>query len=123
MLVFQYPQRLDASHKTHCPLLVRSILLSWSALPLLVNHTKAVLLPKLSSMCLPFTSPHYNRARQQDPRVGVVSESVKLLIGVHYSTIPLLLEPALSLLGAGHLIAFGADQPTRISPWRAGRFL
>ena len=34
------------------------------------------------SMCLPFTSPHYNRARQQDPRVGVVPESVKLLIGV-----------------------------------------
>ena len=33
---------------------------------------------------LPFTSPHYNRARQQDPRVGVVPESVKLLIGVHY---------------------------------------
>ena len=38
-----------------------------------------------SSMCLPFTSPHYNRARQQDPRVGVVPETVKLLIGVHYT--------------------------------------
>ena len=37
-----------------------------------------------SSMRLPFTSPHYNRARQQDPRVGVVPESVKLLIGVYY---------------------------------------
>ena len=47
--------------------------------------------------------------------MGVVPESVKLLIGVHYNVIPLLLEPALSLLGAGHLITFGADQPTRIS--------
>ena len=75
------------------------------------------------SMYLPFTSPHYNRTRQQDPRVGVVPESVKLLIGVHYNVIPLLLEPALSLLGAGHLIAFSADQPTGISPRRAGRFL
>ena len=37
---------------------------------------------------LPFTSPHYNRARQQDPRVGVVPDSVKLLIGVHYKYNP-----------------------------------
>lgn len=64
-------------------------------------------------MYLPFTSPHYNRARQQDPRVGVVPESVKLLIGVHYNVFPLLLEPAFSLLGAGRLITFGADQPMR----------
>lgn len=55
-------------------------------------------------MCLPFTSPHYNRARQQDLRVGVVPESVKLLIGVHYNVTPLLLEPALSLLVTSHLI-------------------
>lgn len=47
--------------------------------------------------------------------MGVVPESVKLLIGVHYNVIPLLLEPALSLLGAGHLIAFSADQPVRVS--------
>ena len=55
--------------------------------------------------------------------MGVVPELVKLLIGVHYNVIPLLLEPALSLLGADHLIAFGVDQPARISLWRAGRVL
>ena len=63
---------------------------------------------------LPFTSPHYNRARQQDPRVGVVPELVKLLIGVHYNVIPLLLEPALSLLVTRRLITFGAHCPTRM---------
>ena len=47
--------------------------------------------------------------------MGVAPESVKLLIGVHYNVFPLLLEPALSLLGADHLIAFGVDQPARIS--------
>ena len=64
-------------------------------------------------MYLPFTSPHYNRARQQDPRVGVVPESVKLLIGVRYKVIPLLLEPALSLLGADTLFPSCINQPTR----------
>ena len=64
-------------------------------------------------MCLPFTSPHYNRARQQDPRVGVVPESVKLLIGVHYNVIPLLPEPALSLLGADTLFPSCINQPVR----------
>ena len=49
--------------------------------------------------------------------MGVVPESVKLLIGVHYNVIPLLLEPALSLLGADHLITFGVDQPAHIA-WR-----
>ena len=66
-----------------------------------------------SSMSLPFTSPHYNRARQQDPRVGVAPESVKLLIGVHYNVIPLLLEPALSLLGADTLFPSCTNQPAR----------
>ena len=47
--------------------------------------------------------------------MGVVPETVKLLIGVHYNVIPLLLEPALSLLGADHLITFGVDQPARVS--------
>ena len=68
---------------------------------------------RCQSTYLPFTSPHYNRARQQDPRVGVVPESVKLLIGVHYSIIPLLLEPALSLLGADTLFPSCTNQPAR----------
>ena len=54
-----------------------------------------------SSMCLPFTSPHYNRARQQDPRVGVVPESVKLLIGVHYKCIPSLARASSFATGRG----------------------
>ena len=50
---------------------------------------------------LPFTSPHYNRARQQDPRVGVVPESVKLLIGVHYKCNPSLARASSFATGRG----------------------
>ena len=59
-----------------------------------------------SSMCLPFTSPHYNRARQQDPRVGVVPESVKLLIGVHYKCIPSLARASSFATGRGSPYCF-----------------
>ena len=66
---------------------------------------------RISSTYLPFTSPHYNRARQQDPRVGVVPESVKLLIGVHYKCNPSLARASSFATGRGYLISF-VYQPT-----------
>lgn len=115
MLVFQYPQRLDASHKTHRPLHMRSFLFSWSALPLLVNHTKAVLLPKVSTYISTLHQPTLQPSAAARPTCGSGSRNCKtshrcLII----NTFPPLPVPALSLLGAGRLIAFGADQPTRI---------
>ena len=50
-----------------------------------LNLAKAVLLPKISTYIFTLHQPTLNRARQQDPRVGVVPDSVKLLIGVHYN--------------------------------------
>ena len=55
---------------------------------------------------LPFTSPHYNRARQQDPRVRVVPESVKLLIGVHYKCNPSLARASSFATGRGSPYCF-----------------
>ena len=122
-LASRYPQRLDTIYESR-PLGARQVGLRCLSMWLLPQPLQGRFALRISSTYLPFTSPHYNRARQQDPRVGVVPETVKLLIGVYYIyVLPLLLEPALSLLGAGHLITFGADQPVRVSPRRTGRFL
>ena len=64
-------------------MLVRSILLSWSALPLRLNHTKAVLLPKVSTYIFTLHQPTLKpNIGGKTNCVGVVPETVKLLIGV-----------------------------------------
>ena len=82
-------------------------------MPLLVNHAKAVLLPKISTYIITLHQPTLQPSAVARPRVGVVPESVKLLIGVHYNITPLLLEPALSLLGADTLFPSCTNQPAR----------
>ena len=65
MLAFYYPCRLDT-------IIITTSLdscLSWSAAPLLISHTKAVLLLGFQLMYIPFTSPHYNRTLAVRPIV------------------------------------------------------
>ena len=80
---FLYPQRLDANHKTHNPLLVRFILLSWSALPLLVNHTKAVLLPVYYLYSYPSPGRISTERGSKTNRAVVVPEIVNLSYRCH----------------------------------------
>ena len=86
-LASRYPQRLDTIYESR-PLGARQVGLRCLSMWLLPQPLQGRFALRISSTYLPFTSPHYNRARQQDPRVGVVPETVKLLIGVHYKCNP-----------------------------------
>ena len=90
-----------------------------------LNRTKAVLLPKVNLHIYPSPVRIATERGSKTNRAEVVHQNCISHYRCHfiYVTFPLLLVPALSLLGAGHLIAFGADQPVRVSPRRTGRFL
>ena len=112
-LASRYPQRLDTIYESR-PLGARQVGLRCLSMWLLPQPLQGRFALRISSTYLPFTSPHYNRARQQDPRVGVVPETVKLLIGVHYKCSPSLARASSFATGRGSPYTFGADQPAHI---------
>lgn len=107
MLAFYYPCRLDTIIITTS----FDSCLSWSAAPLLINHAKAVLPIGFQLMYIPFTSPHYNRTLAVRPIVWewyIGNSKTSYRCHCLYMYV-LLTKPALSLLGADHLITFGVD--------------
>ena len=89
-------------------------------MPLRVNLTKAVLLPKVSTYIFTLHQTVFQPNVAVRPSYSSGSRNCKtshrcLII----NTFPPLPVPALSLLGAGRLIAFGADWSARSITWRA----
>ena len=119
MLVFQYPQRLDTITTG-----LNSVKLVCVAAPC-QPHQGRFATKGINLHIYPSPVRISTERGSKTNRAEVVPDSVKLHYRCHfiYVTFPLLLVPALSLLGAGHLITFGADQPVRASPRRTGRFL
>lgn len=79
------------------------------------NHTRAVQVPGFAYVST-LHQPTLQPSAAARPTCGSGSRICKTSYRCPlYITFPLLLEPALSLLGADHLIAFGVDQPARIS--------
>lgn len=98
VLVFLYPQRRDAHP-------------SWSALPLLFNHSRAVLLPKIIVLHHTLQRPHFNRAGQWEPCAVAPPE----LVNFHYrchSNIPYLTHSSHSFaMARGLYYTFYRQQP------------
>ena len=94
---------------------------SWSALPLLrpllVSTSPRPFCLGLFIYVFTLHQPTLQPSAAARPTCGSGSRICKTSYRCPlYVTFPLLLEPALSLLGAGHLITFSADQPVRVSP-------
>ena len=119
MLVFQYPQRLDTIVTG-----LNSVKLVCVAAPCQPHQgrfaTKGINLHIYPSPVRISTERGSKTNRAEVVHQNFISHYRCHLI---YVAFPLLPVPALSLLGADHLIAFGVDQPARISPKRTGRFL